>query len=119
MTKYKSNLERTFAHNFPGLTYEAQHLKYVVTHTYTPDWKVSENAAVETKGLFVGSDRAKHLHIRKQHPEFKVLLVFQDPKRKFSRLSKTTYADWCLKNDFDYCDAKNLEFIRKWVEKHR
>lgn len=92
---YKSKFEQEFAKRYPQLKYEKDILEYTVTHKYHPDWKIKENTYIETKGIFSSEDRAKHLHIRQQHPEVTVYLVFMNPKNKISRVSKTTYADWC------------------------
>lgn len=97
--RYRSNLERTFNAKMK-LDYEVTALPYVVTHHYTPDFTLAPNKFVETKGLFVAQDRSKHRYIRYQHPQVRVLFVFQNPKRKLTKTSKTTYADWCDKNGF-------------------
>lgn len=95
---YKSKFEKEFAELYPKLEYEKDKIKYLVEHTYNPDWKVKDGVYIETKGLFKAADRAKHLYIREQHPEITVYLVFQNPNNKLNRLSKTTYSDWCDKN---------------------
>ena len=102
--KYKSKLEHTFNSRFK-LPYETNKLAYVVTHKYTPDFKLAPNRYVETKGLFTGPDRTKHLHIKAQHPEVKVLFVFQDPDKKLSKKSQTSYADWCRAQGFKFLSA--------------
>lgn len=103
MTKqYRSKLEQTFAKQHPSLPYEDTRLTYDVTHTYTPDFKLDTNVFVEVKGLFDGADRAKHLHIRKQHPLVTIVFVFQNPHLKLAPTSKTTYADWCDKYGFKW-----------------
>lgn len=118
MTTFKSGLERDF-HRRYKLPYETARLPYTVTHTYHPDWTVSETAFIETKGMFVGADRQKHLHIKKQHPHIKVLFVFQDPNRKLSKTSKTTYGAWCEMKGFDYCAATDHAAIEKWIATYR
>jgi len=80
----------------------------VVEHTYNPDWKIKENTFLETKGLFKASDRAKHLHIREQHPELTVYLVFQNPNNKLSRVSKTTYGEWCTKHGIEWATIDTI-----------
>lgn len=106
MSGYRSNLERDFNRRFK-LPYETVKLKYTVEHTYTPDLLLAPNVHLELKGLFVSADRAKHLHIKKQHPNVKVLFVFQDAHRRLTRTSKTTYAEWCAKHGFAWVDVKD------------
>ena len=55
---------------------------------------------IETKGLFTVDDRRKHICIQKQHPKLDIRFVFTSSKRKIQKGSKTTYADWCEKNNF-------------------
>lgn len=71
-----------------------------VLHHYTPDFILPNGIIVETKGLFSAADRKKHLLIKKQNPDLDIRFVFQNPKNKLSRASKTTYAAWCEKNGF-------------------
>lgn len=95
---YKSQFEKDFHEKYPKLKYEDTKLKYTVEHTYSPDFTVKDNVFIETKGLFKAADRAKHLYIKQQHPEVTVYLVFQNPNNKLSRVSKTTYGEWCDKH---------------------
>ena len=97
---YRSGLERTFHQKFPTLPYEKNKVEYVILHKYTPDFTLAPNLYVESKGLFKGADRSNHLHIQQQHPEVRVLFVFQNHRLTLSKKSKTTYADWCNKNGF-------------------
>lgn len=115
---HRSRLEEDFYRRYK-LPYESTRLPYVVTHHYTPDWQVSPTAFIETKGLFTGADRQKHLHIKKQHPHIKVLLVFQDPNRKLSKASATTYASWCDVKGLDWAAVTDNAKIAAWIAQHR
>jgi hypothetical protein len=87
--------------------YESFKIHYIIpatNHTYTPDFLLPNGIIIETKGRFVASDRKKHLLIKKQHPELDIRFVFQSSKGKINKGSKTTYADWCVKNGFLYAD---------------
>lgn len=118
MPTYKSNLERDFYNRFK-LAYETHRIPYVVTHQYTPDFTISDTAFVECKGRFIASDRQKHIHIKKQHPHLKILFVFQDFKRKLSKTSKTTYADWCNKHGFEFCAANDYKTIMEYINRYK
>lgn len=117
-TPYKSRLEKKIALFLadPEQVYENTRLKYDVTHTYTPDFQIGPNKFIEGKGLFKASDRAKHLYIRKQHPDIKIYFVFGNPNNRLSRASKTTYADWATKHGFDWCGVTefNKTILKKW-----
>jgi hypothetical protein len=86
----------------PKVTYEPDRISYTVEHHYTPDFKVKENVYIETKGLFRASDRAKHLHIKEQHPEIKIYFIFQNPNLKLNKVSKTTYAMWAEEHGYEW-----------------
>ena len=62
------------------------------------------NITIETKGRFLPKDRRKHLLIKKQYPDMDLRFVFNNSKAKLSKKSKTTYADWCNKNGFQFAD---------------
>ena len=112
---YKSQFEKDFHIAYPQLEYEQGKLKYVVEHTYNPDWKVKENVYIETKGLFKAADRAKHLYLREQHPDVKIYLVFQNPNNKLSRVSKTTYAAWADKHGVEWTTLE-MGIPGEWLE---
>lgn len=70
------------------------------TKRYTPDFPLPNGIVAETKGRFLGSDRTKHLSIKKTHPNLDIRFVFQNPRAKLSASSKITYAAWAEKNGF-------------------
>jgi len=108
---YRSGLEADVnellsKNNIDG-EYEKHKIKYTIPeseHTYTPDFKLPNGIFIETKGRFVTEDRAKHILIRKQHPELDIRFVFQNSKGKIRKGSKTSYADWCIKHGFVFAD---------------
>tara|TARA_Y100001938_G_C8067744_1_gene421258 strand:- start:874 stop:1245 length:372 start_codon:yes stop_codon:yes gene_type:complete len=106
--RYKSRFEFDFAtyleNNSIEFEYEQHKFTYVPKdRTYTPDFYLPKfDMFIETKGQFVGSDRSKHKLIAEQYPDLDLRFVFQNDKVKLSKKSKTTYADWCNKNNFKY-----------------
>jgi len=118
MQKYKSKLESTFAKTF-NLPYESHKIKYVIDHTYNPDWTVSDNVFIETKGIFDFEDRRKTLAIKQQHPDIIVALVFQNHKAKIYKGSQTTYSEWCDKHSIEWFSSKDLDSINQFIERHR
>jgi len=97
---YKSGLEQKFqdACKAKGweLGYEQDKIKYNIPasiHSYTPDFTVTKNVYIETKGLWVAADRKKSVLIKEQHPDIRILYVFQR-NQLISKNSKTTYLDW-------------------------
>lgn len=109
---YRSGLEEKIAANLKQrgvvVGYETTKISYVVheTRTYTPDWQLPNGVIVESKGRFTLEDRKKHLLIQRQHPFLDIRFVFQNSKNVIRKGSKTTYADWCIKNGFLYADKE-------------
>ena len=60
---------------------------------------------VELKGRFTIADRKKHLWIR-DSTDYDIRFCFQNARVKIRKNSKTSYADWCMKNNFEWCDKK-------------
>lgn len=73
---------------------------------YTPDFILDNGIIIETKGRFVTADRLKHLMIRDQLPTLDIRFVFTNPNAKIRKGSKTSYADWCTKNNFKFAKAE-------------
>lgn len=86
--------------------YEKAKLKYHVAKdcTYTPDFCLDNGMLIEVKGLFEAKDRVKHLLIKEQHPDIDLRFVFDNSSKKITKVSKTSYGDWCTKNNFKYAE---------------
>lgn len=116
---FRSGLEEKVAKQLTeagvAYEYETTKIKYVVpesVHKYTPDFVLPNGVVVETKGRFTLSDRKKHLLIQKQRPDLDIRFVFSNSKTKISKGSKTSYADWCDKNNFIFADK---EIPEEWL----
>lgn len=112
--KYKNKLESKFATTY-NLPYETHKFKYVIEHTYTPDWVITDNIFMETKGRWESSDRTKIAQVLKQNPTIQVIMIFQNPNAKLSKTSSTTYAQWCDKHNVKWFDIKNTTAIQKYI----
>lgn len=68
------------------------------TRAYTPDFQVYTDSGtclvIETKGRWTRADRLKLKRVLEQHPHLNLRIVFQNPKAKISKRSKTTYAHY-------------------------
>lgn len=106
--RYRSGLEKIVAEflklNQKSLRYEDLKIEWMDLRyrTYTPDFVLDNGIIIETKGIFDNEDRRKHIAVREQHPELDIRFVFSNDKAKLYKGSKTTYAMWCEKNDFQY-----------------
>jgi hypothetical protein len=108
---YRSGLEDKIASQIQDaghtLRYETRKIDYTVPakqRKYTPDFILDNGVIVESKGMFVADDRAKHLLIKEQYPDADVRFVFSNSRAKLYKGSKSTYASWCEKNGFKYAD---------------
>ena len=61
------------------------------TRRYTPDFLLPNGIIIETKGRWVTADRKKLRHIREQHPDIDLRIVFSAPRARISKQSKTMY----------------------------
>ena len=103
----EEDVDKSLKSNGVDGEYEQHKISYTkpaTNHTYTPDFKLPNGIFIETKGRFVLADRKKHVLIKQQHPELDIRFVFQNSRNKIRKGSKTTYADWCVKNGFQYND---------------
>lgn len=86
-------------------SYEDFYIEYTkpaTKHKYTPDFVLPNGIIIEAKGIFEREDRQKHLLIKEQYPELDIRFVFQNPKMKLYKGSKTTYEDWANKYGFKF-----------------
>lgn len=118
---YRSGLEDNIAKQLEAkglpVSFESHFLNYTkpeTHHKYTPDFILPNGIIIESKGLFDVEDRKKHLLIKEQHPELGIRFVFSRSASKLYKGSKTTYADWCIKNGFKFADKLiPVEWLRE------
>ena len=108
---FRSGLEERIAEQLDKAgveyTYEKLKLNYIKPaskHVYTPDFVLSNGIIVETKGRFLLSDRQKHILVKRNNPTLDIRFVFSNSNARISKASRTTYAEWCIKNGFKYAD---------------
>lgn len=83
--------------------YEPGRIPYTVApKTYTPDFVLPNGIVIETKGYFLPADRTKHLAIKAQYPNIDLRFIFQNPKQRLNKTSRTTYEAWCIQHGFIY-----------------
>ena len=94
--------------------YEIDYVQPAIDRTYLPDLYFPKTKIfVELKGRLTIEDRKKHLLIKDQHPELDIRIVFQNPKGKIRKGSKTTYADFCDKHGIIWADK---EIPKDWLK---
>ena len=121
---YRSGLEQRFqdattalGYSFP---YEQDKIKYEIPaskHSYTPDFTVTKNVYIETKGLWTAADRKKACLIQEQHPDIRILYVLYRNQR-ISKNSNTTYLDWAKKHNIQACTFSDNLTWTDFIEEH-
>ena len=120
---FRSGLEETVSKALKEagvpFTYEKKKIRYIKPaseHQYTADFELDNGIIIETKGRFMIQDRKKHLLIKRQHPHLDIRFVFSNSNQKLNKGSRTTYAQWCVKNGFLYADK---EIPVHWIKEKR
>ena len=86
---------------------------------YIPDFKTQSGIYIECKGRWDASDRFKHVWLREQHPDKRIIIVFQDASVRLSKRSKTTYGEWATKNNIPWLDFRTKEGdCEEWLKEH-
>lgn len=108
---YRSHFERDVG-EFLGerATHEPERIYFTQPSKqrfYLPDFKTEGGVFIECKGRWVASDRQKHVWLKEQHPDKRIVLLFQDARIKLSKRSKTTYGEWATKNGLEWYSWKD------------
>lgn len=94
------------------VAYETHTVEYIVPATpkkYKVDFRLPNGTLIETKGYFDSADRTKHKHIKAQHPDLPLVIVFSNPNNRLGKKSKTTYAQWCDTHGIKWMKAHSRE----------
>ena len=110
---YRSGLEEKVCNNLQERNIHFVYEKDVVVYfkprkecRYTPDVTLDNGIVIEIKGYLKREDRQKHILIQQQFPNLDIRFLFGNAKNKIYKNSKTTYADWCNKNNFKFCEKQ-------------
>ena len=115
-SQFELSLARSLAEKNIPFEYEQKKLTYIPDpKTYTPDFYLIEtDIYVEAKGELTKADRVKMILIKKQYPKLDIRFVFMNARNKIYRGSKTTYADWCVRHNFEWSEKSiPSEWLRK------
>ena len=85
--------------------YECVSYPYTIQHLYTPDFVLDNGVILEIKGYWDPPSRRKIRQVIKDNPKIDLRMVFQDPYKRISKKSKTTYAKWCERYHIRWCAA--------------
>lgn len=102
----RSKLEALVGILSKDFKYEEEKLPYIYPETkktYLPDF-TKDNIIIEAKGRFTAADRKKMLLVKEQYPDRIILMVFGRSENTIAKKSKTTYGDWCTKNNLSWVD---------------
>ena len=108
--RFRSNYEKVTCTRLDDLgvqfEYETVNLHYQVSEQrkYTPDVILPNGIILELKGRFTTQDRKKMLLVIAQHPDKDIRMVFQRHTNTLFKGSRTTYSEWCEKNNIKWAD---------------
>ena len=114
-SKFELELARILTRHKVKFEYESKKFLYIPKpRTYTPDFYIPEtNVLIEAKGHLDKADRVKMVLVKEQHKDLDIRFVFMNAKNKIYKGSKTTYADWCLRHDFQWAEKTiPLEWLK-------
>lgn len=115
---YKSGLEREFVSlaKAKGLSFEYEPTKFPYSRPshYVPDWRISENVYIETKGWLAPFQRAGLIAFKEQYPNVRILLLFGNSQNRLNSKSKTTYAQWATRHGFECWDIRDGLPVHWW-----
>lgn len=100
-----------------GFKHESEKIPYLVPQKkkkYLPDYKKGP-LVIEAKGRFTTADRQKMLLVQEQHPELVILMVFGRAHNTIAKKSRTTYGDWCTKNNLSWVNIDLFEKEHKTI----
>ena len=102
---YRSGLEDRIKAQLDSESVPFEYESFKIPYTkpeskYTPDFVLPNGIIIETKGLFTAEDRTKHLLVRAWHPDLDIRFVFSNSRSRLSKVSATTYEQWCMKHGF-------------------
>lgn len=117
-SKFRSKFEKSVIteaqkHLKSKILYEDDVLEYLSPakkKKYTPDVTIKKSDGskiyIELKGRFHNiQERQKYEHVLSQYPDMDLRFVFQNPKLKIYKSSKTTYSEWADKNNITWADG--------------
>lgn len=118
---YRSGLEEDIGLQLKEAGVKAEYEPFRIPFTvpvqdrhYTPDYVLPNGIVIESKGRFTPEDRKKHICIRDEYGEdLDLRFVFNNPRGKLRKGSKTSYADWCVKNGFLFASQ---EIPKEWLK---
>ena len=122
---YKSGFESRFQEACVkegwSLPYEQDRIRYTIPakqHIYTPDFTVTKDVYIETKGIWSATDRKKALFIKEQFPHVKILYVLYRDQRLF-KSSSTTYLEWAQKQGLKCCTFADDRTWKQFIRDHQ
>lgn len=106
-SKFEDRIARQLSRYGVKPEYETYRIPYVIptkTSMYSPDFLLPNGIFIEIKGLWTLKDRQKHLLIKSQYRTLDIRLVFSNSRKKISKCSLTSYADFCENNGIKFAD---------------
>ena len=111
---FRSKFEKRVADELDSLKIEYEYEKIKVPYTlekkYVSDFSF-DDILLEVKGYLRQTDITKMKALKKQHPELRIVFLFQAPDKPMYG-SKTTHAEWATKNGFEWITLQELDSLK-------
>ena len=117
-SKYEEDVCARLHKSKVSFDYETINLYYEISEQrkYIPDIILPNGIVIELKGRFTSKDRKKMLLVIAQHSELDIRMVFMRPNNKLNKNSRTTYAQWCDKNNIKWA---NKYIPEEWIQEKK
>lgn len=112
---FRSKFEKVVADKLKELKiqyeYEKIKLPYILTKKYISDYSLEDGTLIEVKGYLRTADISKMKAVRAQHPDQRIVFIFQAPHKPVPR-QKQTHAEWAEKNGYEWIDLEQLDSLK-------
>ena len=118
-SKFETNFNDLCKTKGYDLGYETTCLPFTTApekRRYTPDWTIRKGWYIETKGRLDSAGRKKLLYIKQQHPDARILVVFQRHQNKIYKGSNTSYSQWATKSGIEWCGYEDSNRIFAFIQ---
>lgn len=111
-----NKLKVPFDYEKDKLTYQHAPQKYTVDFTLK-NKKTDEPIYIEYKGKLDAATRKKMRSIKRCNPDTDLRIVFEKPRNKIFKGSKTTYGEWATKVGYKWYDVKDYKKLKSDIRK--
>ena len=119
--KFRSGLEEAIYLKLNSkFKYEPYKIPYIIARNYLPDFvHEKKRILIEAKGFFRIGDTKKYTSIRDSVPDWELVFILSNPKKKVRKGSKICMGKWCAKENFKFYTMENIDLVLKYVKEKK